>query len=87
MRKFPFAGIELTAQRVKGYMVPLSYRGDRLIQVWYRLLIQVVVQVINISVVQVINTSGSTGYKYKWYYRLLIQVVVQVIDTSGGTGY
>ena len=25
----PFAGIELTSQRVRGYMVPLSYRGDR----------------------------------------------------------
>ena len=30
MRKIPFAGIELTSQRVRGYMVPLSYRGDRL---------------------------------------------------------
>ena len=29
MRKIPFAGIELTSQRVRGYMVPLSYRGDR----------------------------------------------------------
>ena len=29
VRKIPFAGIELTSQRVKGYMVPLSYRGDR----------------------------------------------------------
>ena len=28
MRKIPFAGIELTSQRVRGYMVPLSYRGD-----------------------------------------------------------
>ena len=32
MRKIPFAGIELTSQRVRGYMVPLSiihgfYRG------------------------------------------------------------
>ena len=26
MRKIPFAGIELTSQRVRGYMVPLSYR-------------------------------------------------------------
>ena len=25
MRKIPFAGIELTSQRVRGYMVPLSY--------------------------------------------------------------
>ena len=30
VRKIPFAGIELTSQRVKGYEVPLSYRGDRL---------------------------------------------------------
>ena len=30
VRKIPFAGIELTSQRVRGYMVPLSYRGDRL---------------------------------------------------------
>ena len=30
MRKIPFAGIELTSQRVRGYEVPLSYRGDRL---------------------------------------------------------
>ena len=30
MRRIPFAGIELTSQRVRGYMVPLSYRGDRL---------------------------------------------------------
>ena len=29
MRKIPFAGIELTSQRVRGYMVPLSYRGDQ----------------------------------------------------------
>ena len=29
MRKIPFAGIELTSQRVRSYMVPLSYRGDR----------------------------------------------------------
>ena len=29
MRKIPFAGIELTSQRVRGYIVPLSYRGDR----------------------------------------------------------
>ena len=29
MRKIPFAGIELASQRVRGYMVPLSYRGDR----------------------------------------------------------
>ena len=29
MRKIPFAGIEITSQRVRGYMVPLSYRGDR----------------------------------------------------------
>ena len=29
MRKIPFVGIELTSQRVRGYMVPLSYRGDR----------------------------------------------------------
>ena len=28
VRKIPFAGIELTSQRVRGYMVPLSYRGD-----------------------------------------------------------
>ena len=28
MRKIPFAGIELTSQRVRGYMVPLSYLGD-----------------------------------------------------------
>ena len=28
MRKILFAGIELTSQRVRGYMVPLSYRGD-----------------------------------------------------------
>ena len=27
VRKIPFAGIELTSQRVTGYMVPLSYRG------------------------------------------------------------
>ena len=54
-----------------------------------------VVQVINTSVVQVIYTSGGTGYQYKWWYRLLIQVVVQVVNTSvvhvistsGGTGY
>ena len=26
VRKIPFAGIELTSQRVRGYMVPLSYR-------------------------------------------------------------
>ena len=32
VRKIPFAGIELTSQRVRGYMVPLSYRGDRLCQ-------------------------------------------------------
>ena len=32
MRKIPFAGIEITSQRVRGYMVPLSYRGDRLDQ-------------------------------------------------------
>ena len=31
VRKIPFAGIELTSQRVRGYMVPLSYRGDRLV--------------------------------------------------------
>ena len=31
MRKIPFAGIELTSQRVRGYMVPLSYRGAVLI--------------------------------------------------------
>ena len=32
VRKIPFAGIELTSQRVRGYMVPLSYRGmDQLI--------------------------------------------------------
>ena len=30
VRKIPFAGIELTSQRGRGYMVPLSYRGDRL---------------------------------------------------------
>ena len=29
MRKIPFTGIELTSQRVRGYMVPLSYRGDQ----------------------------------------------------------
>ena len=29
VRKIPFAGIELTSQRVEGYEVPLSYRGDR----------------------------------------------------------
>ena len=28
VRKIPFAGIELTSQRVRGYVVPLSYRGD-----------------------------------------------------------
>ena len=28
VRKIPFAGIELTSQRVRGYMVPLSYRGQ-----------------------------------------------------------
>ena len=32
VRKIPFDGIELTSQRVRGYMVPLSYRGDRYIQ-------------------------------------------------------
>ena len=31
VRKIPFAGIELTSQRVRGYMVPLSYRGDQYI--------------------------------------------------------
>ena len=31
VRKIPFAGIELTSQRVRGYMVPLSYRGDTFI--------------------------------------------------------
>ena len=30
MRKISFAGIELTSERVRGYMVPLSYRGDRM---------------------------------------------------------
>ena len=30
VRKIVFAGIELTSQRVRDYMVPLSYRGDRL---------------------------------------------------------
>ena len=29
VRIIPFAGIELTFLRVRGYMVPLSYRGDR----------------------------------------------------------
>ena len=29
VRKIPFAGIELMSQRVRGYMLPLSYRGDR----------------------------------------------------------
>ena len=29
VRRIPFAGIELTSQRVRGYMLPLSYRGDR----------------------------------------------------------
>ena len=29
VRKIPFAGIELTSRSVRGYMVPLSYRGDR----------------------------------------------------------
>ena len=29
VRKIPFAGIELTSQRVRGQMLPLSYRGDR----------------------------------------------------------
>ena len=33
VRKIPFAGIELTSQRVRGYMVPLSYRGDRLVAI------------------------------------------------------
>ena len=33
VRKIPFAGIELTSQRVRGYMVPLSYRGDRSCQI------------------------------------------------------
>ena len=32
VRKIPFAGIELTSQRVRGYMLPLSYRGDRLVE-------------------------------------------------------
>ena len=32
VRKIPFAGIELTSQRVRGYMVPLSYRGGRSIR-------------------------------------------------------
>ena len=35
MRKIPFAGIELTSQRVRGYMVPLSYQGDRCIRKTY----------------------------------------------------
>ena len=30
VRKIPFAGIELTSQRVRGYMVPLSYRGNHI---------------------------------------------------------
>ena len=34
VRKIPLAGIELTSQRVIGYMVPLSYRGDRLYPVY-----------------------------------------------------
>ena len=29
MRKISFAGIELTSQSVRGFVVPLSYRGDR----------------------------------------------------------
>ena len=29
VRKIPFTGIELTSQRVRGYMVPLSYRGGQ----------------------------------------------------------
>ena len=40
MRKIPFAGIELTSQRVKGYMVPLSYRGDRYYEAQYHIGIQ-----------------------------------------------
>ena len=32
VRKIPFAGIELTSQRVRGYMVPLSYRGDCILE-------------------------------------------------------
>ena len=35
VRKIPFAGIELTSQRVRGYMVPLSYRGDRVLRFTY----------------------------------------------------
>ena len=35
MRKISFAGIELTSQRVRGYMVPLSYRGDRQVDYVY----------------------------------------------------
>ena len=30
IEKIPSTGIELMSQRVKGYEVPLSYRGDRL---------------------------------------------------------
>ena len=39
VRKIPFAGIELTSQRVRGYMVPLGYRSDRsvliIFSVWF----------------------------------------------------
>ena len=35
VRKIPLAGIELTSQRVRGYMVPLSYRGDRRLTATY----------------------------------------------------
>ena len=36
--KIPFAGIELTSQRIRGYMVPLSYRGDRPKKKYYEVL-------------------------------------------------
>ena len=36
MSKIPFAGIELKSLRVRGYMVPLSYRGDLTVGIFYR---------------------------------------------------
>ena len=79
MRKIPFAGIELTSQRVRGYMVPLSYRGDRQRLCIYSLCISILLLpcLMVYYIVSVFKEKSECFYCFFWSPCMAINVSVQ----------
>ena len=88
MRKIPFAGIELTSQRVRGYMVPLSYRGEIIQNLYCTFYYLPKLLFLYVSMV-LLSTVGLYSYLcitvvmlgYDWWLCMVINISVQY---SGG---